>query len=509
MTLPGEEGVCMVVMSMFGLVAGLALAGSAIIAPQPARYIVGVLLVALSVAVLVYRWRRRRAEHVGSRWRFRVRVGGVSAAVAVLIAGVAIAVPWQDRQAEIDSGVIWRAERIPGPLDVVDGTVLRTDVLAGEVSGVVNLADGSLGWSVPNGRWVTSAGDVIAADADGLRYYSSAGEQQWELQVDGGGDQVDAVYAATEGHLVFAQCGRNDQVSCHFVGIDPTGEQAWERDIEISEAFLRDQWGWRGEVLPEVAVVAQGETEQGLMIDPVSGEDLGTFDRTGLARHSIYGEVLVAGSGTGSDCQLDGYRIDDGEHLWTIEEICGDEEIVYPLPVHRAGSDSVMYAVVEEDADRQAVLAITVADGGVEELPEHSLGSMSAHFLHIEDFSAGDLVFAWSTRDVTAAQAPTLEQQWQVRAPGLRVRSVVGDSETVAIVSDAAHPEHNPLVPELPDSSERDVLEYPTYVTVVDAVSGETISTTLVPEGVFQVLPLPGHRALVETFEGMMLVGAE
>ena len=84
MRLPGEEGICMVVMSMIGLVAGLVLAGSAIIAPQPARYIVGVLLVALSAAVLFYRWRRRRAEKVGSRWRFRVRVGGVSAALAVL-----------------------------------------------------------------------------------------------------------------------------------------------------------------------------------------------------------------------------------------------------------------------------------------------------------------------------------------------------------------------------------------------------------------------------------------
>ena len=165
----------MVVMSMIGLVAGLVLAGSAIIAPQPARYIVGVLLVALSAAVLFYRWRRRRAEKVGSRWRFRVRVGGLSAVLAVLIAGVAIVVPWQDRQAEIDSGVIWRAERIPGQVVVVDGTVLRTDAQAGEVSDAVNLADGSVGWSVPDGRWVTSAGDVIAADADGLRSYSSAG----------------------------------------------------------------------------------------------------------------------------------------------------------------------------------------------------------------------------------------------------------------------------------------------------------------------------------------------
>ena len=499
----------MVVMSMIGLVAGLVLAGSAIIAPQPARYIVGVLLVALSAAVLFYRWRRRRAERVGSRWRFRVRVGGLSAVLAVLIAGVAIVVPWQDRQAEIDSGVIWRAERIPGQVVVVDGTVLRTDAQAGEVSDAVNLADGSVGWSVPDGRWVTSAGDVIAADADGLRSYSSAGEQQWVFELDGGGEQVDAVYAATEGHLVFAECGTSDEETCHFVGIDPTGEQAWERNIEISEAFLGDQSGWRGEVLPEVVVVAQRDTEQAMMIDPVSGEDLGTFDRTGLARHSTYGEVLVAGSGTGSDCQLDGYRIDDGEHLWTIEEVCGDEEVVYPLPTEMAGSDSVMYAVVEEDVERQSVLAITVADGGVEELPEHSLGSMSTHFLRIEDFSAGDLVFGWSTLGVTAARAPTLEQQWQVQAPGLRVRSVVGDSDTVAIVSDAEHPQHNPLVPELPDSDERDVLEYPTYVTVVDAVSGETISTTLVPEGVFQVLTLPGHRALVKTFEGMMLVGAE
>lgn len=498
------------VMSMIGLVGGLGMIAWSVAEPQPVRYIVGVVLVAVSVALLLSRWQRRRAVRAesGTGWRFRLRAAGVSTAAAVLLAAAGIAVPYLDQRSETEEGVIWRADPVSGRLIVVDGTVLRVDRMEGQVSGAVDLDDGSLGWSVPDGRWLTIEGEAIAAGADGLRYYSSAGEQRWEFAVEGGGEQVDAVHAATEGHVVFAECDASDDGTCHFVGIDPTGAQAWERDIEISEAFLSDQRSWRGETLPEVAVVAQRETEQAVMIDPVSGADLGTFARTGAARHATYGEVLVAASERGTDCQLDGYRIDDGEHLWTIDEVCGEGEYVYPLPASWAGTGSVMYAVVEEDVQWQALLAISLADGVVEELPEHSLGSMSSHSLNLRNFSAGDLVFRWSTRDVTAAQAPTLEQRWQVEVPGLRVRTVVGDSGTVAIVSDAAHPEHNPLVPPLPDASERHSFEYPTYVTLVDAVSGEVISATLVPEGVHNVLTLPGHRALLQTFEGIMLVGA-
>ena len=499
----------MFVVSMIGLVAGLGMMVWSVAEPQPGRYIAGVLLMAVSVALLVGRWQRRRAIRAGkgTGWRLWLRVVGVSTAAAVLLAATSIAVPYLDRWSATQEGVIWRAETISDQLVAVDGTVFRTH-REGAVLGAVDLDDGSLMWSVPDGRWLTAEGEVIAAGADGLRSYTSAGEQRWEFAVDGGGEQVDAVYAATEGHIVFAECSGSDDGSCRFVGIDPTGEQVWERDIEISGAFLRDQWGWRGEVLPEVAVVAQRETEEAVMIDPVTGADLGTFARTGLARHETYGEVLVATHGRGSDCQIDGYRIDDGEHLWSIDGVCGDEDVVYPLRASWAGTDSLMYAVVEEDVQTQTLLAISLADGVVEELPERSLGSTSSQPLDIENFSAGDLVFQWSTRDVTAAQAPTLEQRWQVQVPGLRVRTAVGDSETVAIVSDAEHPEHNPLLPPLPDVSERLSTAYPTHVTLVDAVSGEVISTTLVPEGVHNILTLPGHRALMETFEGTMLVGA-
>ncbi|WP_168211591.1 PQQ-binding-like beta-propeller repeat protein [Ruania zhangjianzhongii] len=500
-------------MSTIGLVAGLGLAAWAVVEPQLTRYIVGVVLLAASVAALLYRWRRQRVERTepggGARWRFRLSAGGLSAAVAVLLAGVALAVPYLDHRSETEDGVIWRADRFGGQVAVAAGTAFVTDRPDGEVTGAVDLDDGSLEWSIPDGRWLTQEGDVIAADADGLRYYSSAGEQLWEFDVDGGQEAIDAVLAAREGHIAFASCGSQDERrSCHLVGIDPSGQMTWERELDVAGTFLGNFRAWEGELLPEVVTVAPLEPEVGLMIDPESGEPMGDFPRTGTLRHYGFGEVLVVASPPDTDCRLHGYRISDGEQLWSVDDLCPGEEHLEPVPPRWAGTENVMYVEVVGDDQAESVLAVSTADGTVQELPARDVGRVTSQGLNIEDASAGDLLFRWRTTNVTAAHASTLEQRWQVEVPGLRVRTVGGDRETVTIVSDAAASEHNPWVPPLPDDTDRGMLEYPTYVTVVDAETGEILSTTLVPEGVSDVQALPGQRALVTTYEGMVLVGA-
>lgn len=498
----------MFVVSMIALVTGLGLAGWAVVDPQPTKYIAGVILASGSAAILLYRWRRhRRGAPRGKEWRFRLRAGALSTGVAVLLAAVLIAVPHLDRRSEIQDGVIWTAEGMTGQLTVVAGTPYLTDPIDGAVLGAVDLGDGSLAWSAPGGRWLTQEGGVIAVDADVLHYYNSQGAQEWQFEVAGGEEEVDAVYAARDGYVVFADCS-SDGPACRFVGIDRSGQKAWEQNLDVTGAFLDAFVAWDGELLPEVVTVVQSQPERGLLIDPESGEILGDFPMENVREQFVYGDVLVTGGGSGDECRLDGFRITDGEHLWRVDELCASQEYAYPLPPSWAGTDALMYAVVEEDSDPQSLLAVSMADGAARELPAWDVGpSTSVRPLDIEDYSAGDLLFRWGTVDVAAVEATTLEQRWQVEAPGARVRSVSGDSETVAIVSHATPSGHNPMVPPLAEEEERGLLEYPTHVTVVDAASGEIVSTTLVPTGVRGLQALPGHQVLLKTFEGLMLVG--
>lgn len=489
------------VVSVIGVVTGLGLIGWAIAQPMPGVYIGGVILASGSAGLLLYRWQRRRSGEPGTGRR--LRASGWSAAVAVLLAAVLIGVPYLARRAETQEGVIWSADGLSGELVTVGGTAYVTDRLNREVRGAVDLDDGSLAWSVPSGRWLTQEGSVIALDSGALRSYSPGGEQQWQFDVDGGSEGVDTVYAARDGYVVFASCSL-DGPECRFVGIDPSGQQAWTRDLDVTGEFLGD---WDGELLPGVVTVAASRSERGQMIDPATGDVLGEFPMDHVREQFVYGDVLVTGGGRGSQCRLDGYRVTDGEHLWQVDGICSTEQYVYPLPPRWAGSDALLYAVVEEDQP-QSLLAVSVADGETQELPARDVGgSTSARPLEIASASAGELVLRWRTVTVTAAEAPSLAQRWQVEVPGLRVRQAVGDGETVAILSDAPRSGHNPMVPALADEDERHMFEYPTYVTVVDGRSGEVLSTTLVPQGVHRIQTLPDHRVLLGTFDGLMLIG--
>src|SRR5690625_2309639 len=93
LTEPGKRGPVFVV-SLVALVTGLGLAAWAVVEPQPAKYIVGVVLVAAGLAIQLYRAQCRRAERAqGVRrtgWRLRLRAGGLGGAVAVLLAVVLI-----------------------------------------------------------------------------------------------------------------------------------------------------------------------------------------------------------------------------------------------------------------------------------------------------------------------------------------------------------------------------------------------------------------------------------
>lgn len=501
----------MFVVSLVALVTGLGMAAWAVVEPQPAKYIVGVVLVAAGLAIQLYRAQCRRAERAqGVRrtgWRLRLRAGGLGGAVAVLLAVVLIGAPHLAHRAETDSAVIWTADRIRGQLMVVDGTVYAAEAID-ETLGSVDVDDGSLAWELSGGTWLPQDGGVIAVDSDELSRYTAEGDLKWQLDLPGGQDEFDGVFAARDGYVVYASCDSEERPDCHLVGIDPSGQEAWQRELDTAHLERWDFLASEGEVLPTVVTVPQAE--RGLLIDPESGEVLGGFPMEHVREQHVYGDVLVTGGGSGSECRLDGYRITDGEHLWRADELCSSEEYVYPLPPHRAGTDALAYAVVEASTEPQALLAMDVADGTVQEVPSRDFGaSASERPLDVWDFSAGGLVFRSSTVDVTASEALTLQRRWQLESPGVRVRSVTGDSETAVIISAARAAEHNPMVAPLADESERDFLQHPAYVTVVDADSGEIISTTLVPEGVSDVRALPGHRVLVNTFDALMLLGEE
>src|SRR5699024_5541888 len=123
----------------------------------------------------------------------------------------------------------------------------------------------------------------------------------------------------------------------------------------------------------------------------------------------------------------------------------------------------------------------------------------------IEDAVAGELVFRWNGPTITASVPGEARPRWQLELPGTAVRNVVGDDSTVAVVSYDRDPGHNPLQPPPPEDTAPG--RWPAHVTVIDADSGEVISSTRFDAGVRDVVvPGPG-RAYVQARGESVLVG--
>jgi len=193
--------------------------------------------------------------------------------------------------------------------------------------------------------------------------------------------------------------------------------------------------------------------------------------------------------------------------------VCTDEERIYPVPPWPAPADpSTAYVrVVPSGSDSTtSVLAVTLADGQVQEVAPQELAgpgmNVQGERWSVEDAVAGELVFRWNGPTITAAEPGQVDPRWQTEVPGTAVRNVAGDDSTVAVVSYDRDVGHNPFQP--PPAGDAGLAEWPAYVSVIDAASGEVLSSTRFDAGVRDVVVPGAGRAYVQARGESVLVGA-
>ncbi|HLS64510.1 MAG TPA: hypothetical protein VK060_14100 [Ruania sp.] len=517
------------VTSVLGAGVGLGLITWAIIRPQPVIYLLGVLVTVVSCGDLFVRWRRTRAEQregqTPASRRARWRAGALAAGLGVVVVAALVAVPLLARWLPTNQGVLWRsADSYGGPVvhaGALYATYYPEEGPGGTSLNRLDLDDGSLSLSIPGHAYLTSEGDIVARVADTIHYYDHNGQQQWTAEVPGD-DGTAGVYAAREGTVVVGRCSRDPSdavvLGCQFVGIGPGGQQEWDRDLMISDGFIDDEFsreaiGARAP-LPEALNLRLQDADRTSLIDPTSGAELARYPGDDLLRQHVYGQVLVVANDRDGACTLDGYRLGDGTRLWHLDQVCTDEELIYPVAPRPAPADPSMAYVQVAPAGSDSiasVLAVTLADGQVQEVAPQELAGLGMNVQgerwSIEDAVAGDLVFRWNGPTITAAEPGEVDARWQAEVPGTAVRNVVGGDSTVAVVSYDRDPGHNPLQPPPPDDAA--LGEWPAYVTVIDAGSGEVISATRFDDDVRDVVvPEPG-RAYVQVHGESVLVGAD
>src|SRR5699024_8913170 len=463
------------VTSMLGAGVGLGLITWAISRPQPTVYLLGVLVMVLACADMFFRWRRTRAEQregqTPASRRARWTAGALGAGLGVVVAAALVAVPMLALWLPTNQGVLWRSEDSFGRPLVHAGELYTAywpgEGPAGTSLNRVALDDGSLSLSIPGHAYLTAEGDIVARVGDQVHYYDKGGQQQWTAEVPGE-EGTPGVYAARDGHVVVARCTRDEDdqslLYCQFVGIGPDGQQVWHRDLVVGDWFMEDEFsrealGARAP-LPEALNVRLQDAERTSLIDPTSGAELARYPGDDFLRQHVYGQVLVVANDRDGACTLDGYRLSDGASLWHLDQVCTDEERIYPVPPWPAPADpSTAYVrVVPSGSDSTtSVLAVTLADGQVQEIAPQELAGLGMNVQgerwSIEDAVAGELVFRWNGPTITASVPGEARPRWQLELPGTAVRNVVGDDSTVAVVSYDRDPGHDPLQPPPPEDT--------------------------------------------------------
>ena len=513
------------------LAGGVGLLTWAVISPHPVLYVVGVLAAAAAVAGLSFLLFRTRAEQregsTPASRRARVAAGGVGTALALVLAVVLVGVPLVARWLPAQEGIIQETDLPRGlPVVVAGHTYLAYGAGKGpEGASLIqaDLADGSLAWSIAGTVYLTSEGAAVTEEEGVIRYYDSEGELLWETEVPYR-QHSPWVVAARSGHVVVYTCEKAGEstTECHYIGLDTSGDTAWEHDAPNELPSEQINRLSRGDgPLPVAMITDPSGDEEGRIVDPVSGEIIARYPN-GQSR--VYGTTLVVvdknTENNTADCRVHGYRLGDGEQLWETTNLCPERESVsLRRPEFSTGDPSVAYADVSEGLEEPTdSIAVDLEDGQTQRFQRADFaGDDAAHpasdrnipdlykEYSLEDAAVGDLLLRWQGTDVTAASAGDGEPQWQADLPGEAVWYAAGDSDTVVAVTQAL-PGHNPFVP----ASSDDPPSIGSYVTVLDGHSGEIVSSTLFYGGTTgRIAVTEPHQVLLQTYEGSVLIGAQ
>src|SRR5699024_6041767 len=385
----------------------------------------------------------------------------------------------------------------------------------GNTVSVVDTDDGSIAWGAPGEVYLTHDGGILSVHEDVVSRYDADGTHRWESTIPKNEHETLRVLAERDGHAVIAACGRkgNDRdgdLYCDLSGLDPDGQVTWKRTVEGpgTESSLL-QFGeveaekYRGPV-PAASLVSADDNP--VVIAPATGDDVGS--RPESARPSeqeiaMYGDRVLVATSTQESCRLAGYSLTDGSRIWHTDLSCNPGTVLNPAWPNLNTDHGFLTAYERKGAER--LLTVDMSDGTVRELSLAELGIVGTEVADAYDelrtATAGDLHLTWNGPELTASTLTDGEERWQVAVPGQKVERVTAGAETVVIVT-AAGSGHNPFLPTDPDDP-------PEYVTVLQADTGEILSTTLFPRATGRaVVPAPG-QVYIQDQEGAALLASQ
>src|SRR5699024_6314698 len=285
------------------LAGGVGLLIWAVISPHPVLYVMGVLAAAAAAAGLLFLLLRTRAEqregNAPASRRARVVAGGVGTALALVLAVVLVGVPLVARWLPAQEGITQETDLPRGrPVVVAGQTYLAYDRGNGpEGASLIqaDLADGSLAWSIAGTAYLTSKGEAVTEEEGVIRYYDSEGELLWETEVPYR-QYSPWIVAARSGHVVVYTCEKaNDSATeCHYVGLDTSGDTAWEHEAPDELPVEQINRLSRGDgPLPVALITESSDDEEGRIVDPVSGDIITRYPHGEPMVHGTTLAVLV------------------------------------------------------------------------------------------------------------------------------------------------------------------------------------------------------------------------
>ena len=462
-------------------VAGLTLG---VFLPHPLLFVAGALL--LPVAVM-------RVLTVRSRRRF------TSATVSIALAAVLLAAPALVRAGLTGNSVAWTAKVDANDVEVIGGQIFTFSLenSAGPNQRTVRRLDPVDG-SVMR-EWVAEAVERPSITADGgvvftstavstnkrskiITMFDAQGPRSWQVPIETEFDSDIHVTAGSDGaaHVVVCTTSKSgsDRQGCRISTIDDSGIIVDERSIGF-EWQLGDGEGWKdlpGGELPRATLVTDGKHG----VDMYSPETIGPI--ANLPRGKVvedYGsrlthDSLVTAERLGEqECRAVSRSLDNGAQAWATAVPCTPKTKLRLWGT--TDEDGPLYLEFDETGEQNASLeALDSVTGALTPIPEVAPR-------HSDLFGMADTP-AVAHGDVLAVVSDT------------------GSGEVTPAVA------HNPYLLSRGFGTDDDRPDFPERITVVDATTGEELSSTVFTSTLTYLTVLPGGQTVAETADGTLSV---
>lgn len=502
--------------------------------PHPFFFIAGALLLPAAVMTVLTVCSGRRPT---------------SAIISIALAIVLLAAPALVRAGLTGNSVAWTATVDADDLEVINGQIFTFSFKnsAGPNQRTVRRLDPTDG-SVMR-EWAAEAVERPSITADGgvvftstavstnehtkiITMFDAQGNRSWQVPIETEFASDIYVTAGSGGavHVVVCRTSKSgsDRQGCRISTIDDSGTIVDEHGIGF-EWQLGDGESWLdlpGGELPRATLVTDGRHG----VDMYSPETIGPI--ANLPRGKVvedYGsrlthDSLITAERLGDHkCRVVSRSLRNGAQAWATAVPCTSETSL--LLWATTDEDGPLYLGLDEVGERSASLAaLDPATGALTPIPEvaprHSdlFGAAAQHLAR--EATAGRFALATDGGQITVRESATNAAPLEFQTLGTADTPAAADGDVLAIISDTGSGEvspavaHNPYLlsrgfgtdDERPNAQSADRPDFPERLTVVNATTGEELSSTIFTSTITYLTVLPGGQTVAETANGTVSV---